>query len=242
MKKYWVGFFILLAACSRLTVVSGKFQPGLAAETVLDELSKQHPAYSSMNAKTKVNLEGSDFTVFITAKTDDYIGFSFRLLGLEGARIKATQDSIFIIDRLRKQYLPRDYSYFNDQFGVEMDFQTLQDLLAGMPVWTEGSWFPIEDDSLYHLRQTSPALNKDLYINPNFLMDRQILQDLANNRSVQIVNYNYKKVDNTTFSHTRHLSVNAVDNYAIEVDWASLTLNEEVDFAFSVNSKYEVVR
>jgi len=73
-------------------------------------------------------------------------------------------------------------------------------------------------------------------------MDRQILQDLANNRSVQIVNYNYKKVDNTTFSHTRHLSVNAVDNYAIEVDWASLTLNEEVDFAFSVNSKYEVVR
>ena len=39
----------------------------------------------------------------------------------------------------------------------------------------------------------------------------------------------------------RHIRLDAVDKYAIQLEWASLSLNDPVSFDFQVNPRYEVV-
>lgn len=243
MRIYLALAVLLWAGCRTQKVNTDGLSTGLAAVTILEQTEANRPDIQTLNGRARVAIEGStEFTVQVTAETDSFIGLSFRLIGLEGARILLTPDSVRIIDRINKQYQPRDYSYFREQFGIDLDFRSLQDLLAGMPVWTEGAWFPVENDSLYHLRQPSPERENDLYILPDFSLSAQHIKDLVNQRELTLRNASYKQIGEVSFSHTRHYSLNAVDNYAIQVEWSSLTLNEDVDFPFTVNPKYEVVR
>jgi Domain of unknown function (DUF4292) len=51
----------------------------------------------------------------------------------------------------------------------------------------------------------------------------------------------YKKVHGFAFSMSRQIQAESVNKYAIDMDWASVSLDEPVSFEFKVNPKYEVV-
>ena len=68
-----------------------------------------------------------------------------------------------------------------------------------------------------------------------------MITDTEQQRTLDLETGGYKKTDGQTFSMNRHIRLDAVDKYAIQLEWASLSLNDPVSFDFQVNPRYEVV-
>jgi hypothetical protein len=88
----------------------------------------------SAKAKAKLNIDGSanDVTLNIRIKKNQMIWVSVTaLLGLEGARVLVTPDSIKIINRLDATYLKKPFSYVNQYAGSQVSYQALEALIMG---------------------------------------------------------------------------------------------------------------
>jgi hypothetical protein len=212
--------------------------------TILSEMNAALVQCSTLNGRAQISIEAENtqqVSVDITMQTDSFIGLSFRVLGIEGARVLITPDSVRIIDRINKQYLPRDIQFFSQQFGIPADFFTLQNLLLGHPVFNSGTWYPSPDETYYHLHTASALWKNDLYLYPTFLLREQQVHDTEADRHLQLQYSGYKKVHGFAFSMSRQIQAESVNKYAIDMDWASVSLDEPVSFEFKVNPKYEVV-
>lgn len=233
-----------LSACVSSRLVNGRLKE-VPTETILTEMDAALVRCTTLNGRAQISIEAENtqqVSVDITMQTDSFIGLSFRVLGIEGARVFITPDSVQIIDRINKQYLPRDIRFLNQQFGIPADFYTLQNLLLGHPVFYSGTWYPSPDESYYHLHTASALWKNDLYLYPTFLLKEQQVHDTEADRHLQLQYSGYKKVHGFAFSMSRQIQASSVNKYAIDMDWASVSLDEPVSFEFKVNPKYEVVR
>lgn len=133
------SFFLLLSSCS--TLKKEKVQRGdYKIKNINDlQLHKQIEAkyldFETLYMK-KVAVEYSQdnkeqsFRCNLRIKKDSIIWLSASKMGIEGFRIKLTQDSIFIIDRLHKQYFKGNYQYLNNKFNTDFDFFIIQSILT----------------------------------------------------------------------------------------------------------------
>jgi hypothetical protein len=88
----------------------------------------------SAKAKVKMNIDGSsnDVTMNIRIKKNQMIWISITaVLGLEGARVLVTPDSIKIINRVDATYLKKPFSYVNQYAGNQVTYQALEALVMG---------------------------------------------------------------------------------------------------------------
>jgi hypothetical protein len=244
MNKYiYFLLALLLTSCADRHLTDGKIKD-LSPETVWQENAAAVPAFATLQGKARVDVKGAmsqQVVADITMQTDSFIGISVRVLGLEAARMLVTPDSVKVIDRLNRQYLPRDFAYFEEQFGFPLRFGDLQDLIAGRPLLTDATMYPVVNDTRYQFRMSDSGLLNEVWLYPGFMLDRQQVKSTYPAFDVTHIASNYKKTGSGAFSYFRQILVEAVENYAIDLDWASVTLDEPVDFSFTVNSRYEVV-
>lgn len=247
MNKWLVilPLFLILSGCRTVNITGGKIK-----EISLDEMEQQmlqtQLQYTTFSAKAKVevinNGGSTNINASIDMQKDIYIGISLRMLGIEGARIFITPDSIKIIDRINQKYYPHDFSYLEESFGVAIDFKTLQDLIAGNLIFYNGTIYPgTPDDEKYVLWANDGAFKNTIWLYPSFHVMRMQIDDLMHPRTMTLENGGYRKVENQTFAFLRQMHLSAVDNFDIGLEFTSLTLDEPVDFSFTVNPKYEVV-
>jgi hypothetical protein len=91
--------------------------------------------FAQMSIRGRGTLENEQqnvsFNYKINIEKDRRIWASLGLFGIEGARVLATPDSFWVIDRLNKQYAAQGYQYLEQRIGLRVDFALLQDLLIG---------------------------------------------------------------------------------------------------------------
>ncbi|HAE35776.1 MAG TPA: hypothetical protein DCG22_08295 [Bacteroidetes bacterium] len=245
MNKLLFGAWLLflLPACAGSRYTHGRIKD-VSGEELYTSMQAELVQCETLHGRARVNMDDDgvqSMLADITMQTDSFIGISMRVLGMEVARIYITADSVQIMDRVNKQYLPRSMADFSARFGIPLSLETLQDLLLGRPVWDEGTWYPVVAEDLYRLQATRPGLQNTLDIYPGFLPARQMITDTEQQRTLDLETGGYKKTDGQTFSMNRHIRLDAVDKYAIQLEWASLSLNDPVSFDFQVNPRYEVV-
>jgi len=90
--------------------------------------------YFSAKSKIKYHDLDNNFkaTANIRIKKDSVIWLSLTAtLGIEALRVMITQDSIAIIDRVKKEYMRYDFEELNKKLNFEFDFQTIQAMILG---------------------------------------------------------------------------------------------------------------
>lgn len=97
-------------------------------------VQKTQPSFRTANiSKLSVELVMSDRTVNVSAnckiRKDSAIFSSFQVFGLEVFKAELMPDSIKVFDKMNRRYYVSDYTYFRKQFGVDVDFHSLQSLL-----------------------------------------------------------------------------------------------------------------
>ena len=106
-----------------------------SAKVLADKMEENKFKYnlltSKFSAETTIEGKSSGFNVSIRAKSDSILWMSFSLLGIEGARVLATPDTIKFIDRVNHKYLVCDYQYISKMLSADVDFEMLQAILVG---------------------------------------------------------------------------------------------------------------
>lgn len=93
-------------------------------EFIYDNLSLKVSAEAMIDGK-KESCSG-----IIRIQKDSVIWISLRAFTVEGARLCFTQDSIRFLNRLNNTYFVKDFQTFSKEFGMDIDYGSLQAMLT----------------------------------------------------------------------------------------------------------------
>ncbi len=238
-------FFILISCKASRNVAVNKLKSYSASE--LDAKIRENKfEFNTFSAKARLNIAGPGINQGVAAQfdiiPDSIIGISLRLLGIEGARILITPDSIKLLDRINQKYIAKDFSYIQAEFDIDADFLTIQSLLAGNPVFYDQTIKSIgAGGDKYVLFASDSVYKNTIWISPGFSLMRMFIQDLSAERSIALTYQDYNKIDGQQFAFIRNIFIDAHDDFSAEIEFTNVTIDEPVEFAFSVNSKYTKV-
>jgi len=124
---------LLISGCnSKKTIASGGVLLEKTKKEVFTDALHSEVEYQTISAKGSIgygiNGSGKKVSAVFKIKKDKMLQVSVRFLGIEGARVTVTPDSIFAINRLKKQYVAESISSFKDM--IDFNYYNLQSLLT----------------------------------------------------------------------------------------------------------------
>jgi len=202
----------------------------------------------SAKAKAKLNIDGTtnDVTLNIRIKKNQMIWVSVTaLLGLEGARVLVTPDSIKIINRLDATYLKKPFSYVNQYAGSQVNYQALEALVMG------NTWPGLVSDSSaiennaagLALTGTLQDLVYKLIIGPDMRLAKTtmysrgiVARDLAvdDNGTIQVA-------DRILPAQISISATSIKSKINISLNYTKVDFNTNLEFPFTVPARYSVV-
>lgn len=208
-----------------------------------------------------VENDGSknSFNVSVRAKKDSAMWISVSLLGIEGARMLITQDSVKYMDKINKKYFKGDYQYLSKLLNLEVDFDDVQALLIG-----NSTEFYMEDDRLKSAKDSSSYLlstikkrklhkilkgdiNKSYnetvqsyWLNPlTFKIQKTVIFDMPNNRTFTANYYNFKPIENAYFPFKADFYIEASKKIFVNIEYSKVVHDEALTMPFNIPEKYE---
>jgi len=238
-----------------------------SAKVLADKMEENKFKYKLLTSKfsAETNIEGKSngFNVSIRAKSDSVLWMSFSLLGIEGARVLATPDTIKFIDRVNHKYLICDYQYISQMLSADVDFEMLQSILVGNNVAfysEEEKIKSFREDNQYVLstvrkRKLKKVINKAIegepvkelvqrtYLeNESYKISRNLINDFSTNRTFDAKYSNFQKVDNFLFPFSQHFEINSGKKILIDINYNKVEPETELTFPFNIPAKYESIR
>lgn len=225
-------------------VDSAKFIQEIYRKVLTNKIS-----FTTFNAKVKVaynSKEGSeDATAYIRVRKDSAIWISFHgPLGIEGFRVLVTQDSVKVINYLKKNIQNSGINYLQQMTGVPVDFITLQDIVIGNPVFIDSNIisYQINNDNQLLVLMSGKLFNNLVTIdNTDHKILRSKLDDInmVRNRSVDIGYTNYDNAAGIAFARHRSISLTDESKLDVNLDFKQYTFNQPLTFPFNIPKNYK---
>lgn len=204
---------------------------------------------NTFSAKIKVHYEGSDgkdyeFNAFLRLQKDKMIWVSINaLLGIEAFRAVITPDSVKVLSKLDKVYQLRSVSYLQEITHLPFDFQTLQSLLLGNPIYLDSNIvFYRKDDQGISLLDEGQIFRNYITLNKeDYSIKHSKLDDVdrLRARSCDLTYGDYEKKAGVLFSTYRKIAVAEKARLDIELTFKQYSFNEPLNFPFSIPKNYK---
>ena len=204
---------------------------------------------TSFSAKMKVHYEGGDgkdyeFNAFIRLQKDQMIWVSINaVLGIEAFRALITPDSVKVLNKLDKVYQLRSVGYLQEITHLPFDFQTLQDLILGNPIYLDSNiLFYHKDEKGISLMSEGMQFRNYITLNKDDLTIRHSKLDDVDRlraRSCDLTYGDYEKVDSLHFSTFRKIAVAEKARLDIELTFRQYSFNEDLNFPFNIPKNYK---
>ena len=217
---------------------------------LLNKIESQRIDFRTFNAKVKVNFEGFDgknydFNAFIRIEKDKIIWVLINAgFGIEAFRIKVTPDSVKVISKLEKTVRLRSVSYLREIAHLPVDFQVLQNLLVGNPVYLDSGSisFYRKDENEVSLMSVGELIRNYITLNGNdYTVKHSKLDDLdeMSARTCDISSSDYERRDTFYFSTFRKISVAEKTKLDIQLGFKQYNFNETLSFPFTIPKNYK---
>ncbi|MFD2248479.1 DUF4292 domain-containing protein [Pontibacter ruber] len=238
---YLLGF-ILLSSCKKETV---PITASATTETV-GRVSVQNLDFSYLTAKGQVNVqdrgESISSGVSMRIRKDSVIWVSVQPgLGIEAARIKMTQDSVFVMNRLRREYTATSYSYLSNKFKVQVDYNVLQALLLGN-YQPNGAEKVMEQEQLQHVQQLRNNLLFDYFIGrENQKLQQLDVKDQQTGNTISVKYDSFQNIGSVPFAHALDAQIlQTGQTSSFNLNHSKVTVTDQaLDFPFSVPADYK---
>ena len=230
---------------------SPKVDSAAIVRDIMGKVEKSKIDYKTFNAKIKVDYEGPEkkdnYTVYLSMQKDSFIVIKvtgtfliFRGLGLE-ARIK--KDSIVLVWHGEKSVQYESISYLQRVSRIPFDFNTLQDIILGNPVFLDSNLVSYKvsasqllvlmvGDFFKHLLSLDTA---DYSILHSKLDDI----DIQRNRTCDITLSAYQTMGKYRFATNRKIVLSEKSKLDIDLDFKEFTLNEPLKYSFEIPKKFK---
>ena len=203
--------------------------------------SKAKFKYKSGNDKTKA-------TANIRIKKDSLIWINLSAnIGIQGARIKITTDSLIMIDYINKQVLRYSFESLSDKFKFDLDFQLVQSIILGdLPI--ERTSDDMVDKQANHFLLTQNRI--DLDIESIIGLKTRKLEKLTaisskNQNTLDLKYGEFKLIDEYVFPHKALLILTQLkdkeaQSTTIDIEHNRTQIEKKpLKFPFNIPKRYE---
>lgn len=211
-------------------------------------------------ADVTIDDKTNGFNVSLRGKKDSILWLSFSLMGIEGARILATPDSVKFIDRLNQKYLITDYQTISKMFQADIDFDMLQAVLVGNNVeffdederihaFKENNQFVLSTirkrklkkllNSPEELNQKKELVQRTYLENDSYKIKRNMINDFVNNRTFNATYDEFAKVDSLLFPFNQNFEIIAGKTILVKIKFSKVETTGQINFPFNIPSRYE---
>lgn len=216
-----------------------------------NKLDVQQVDFEYFSGKAKINYKDDELDIKAKAniriKKDSVIWIAFSSVGIQGARCLISQDSITIINMVKKEYYVFNYDSLSKQFNFDVNYDAIQAAALGnLLVNRTRTDEVVKDESFYILKQQSGSVSLHNYVNPKTMkIERVEMLEKPSKNSAVIRYYDFQMVGSHAFPFSEIISLfykgkSGTLNTVIELEYNKAEIEDrELKFPFNVPKKYE---
>ena len=241
----FILLIVLSSGCSKnLTGVKWNFLDK-------NKLDVQQMDFDYFSGKAKIKYKDHELDIKAKAniriKKDSAIWIAFSSIGIQGARCLITQDSITIMNLVKKEYYVFYYDSLSNQFNFDVNYDAIQAVAMGnLLVERNKSNEVVKAEDYYLLRQKSGSVAIHNFIDQRTMKVKRVeMLEVASKNSAVIRYYDFGMVSNHAFPFSAIISLfykaeGKTLNTVIEFEYSKADIEDKpVKFPFSIPSKYE---
>ncbi|RSK41474.1 DUF4292 domain-containing protein [Mangrovimonas spongiae] len=242
---------VLLITCfgckTKHVVTDGNVNPDLSEKYVIKEHLKTAPSFKTLQAKVRISYTEDNSTQSHTV--------TFRMLKdgiiwltapLNIVRAKITPESVGFYNKLDNTYFEGDFSYISDMLGTDVNFEKVQNLLLGQPLFgldNETHKMSIHNNNyMFQPNEQSSLFELFYLINATLNMESQQLAQASTQRFLQIDYLEYQTIEKQTFpKNIKVISLEGDQETIIELEFKSISLNQDLRYPFKIPKGYDEI-
>ncbi|MEL7144852.1 MAG: DUF4292 domain-containing protein [Bacteroidota bacterium] len=221
-------------------------------DQTVEDLQVNETDFEYLSAKVKIDYQDDlkDFktTSSLMMRKDSIIWFNAVKGPLEVSRGIFTQDSVVILDKVKKTYVIYNYEELSEKIDFELNFKLIQAAVIGNLI------FPFEKEKVatteefYNYKRRDGRFVFDNYIGRKSMkIEKMVVQDMDTQHTLQVDYKNFQLVDEqllpyevfSTFNYfSRNTSTNKKTIVNITFNKASIE-KKPLRFSFRIPQKYE---
>jgi len=244
------------AAVAKKDTVSVKITNTLNRDSILmvknafEDVRSKSNDFKTFSAKVKVEYQDGkgkqpNITAYVRIIKDSAIwisGFA-TVFNIEAFRIFINKDSVFVLDKINKQAQCRSIDYLTEVTAIPFDFNTLQNLLVGNPIFLGDSVVYYKETESKILLATLGKHFKHLLTidkSNHFLIHSKLDDvDINRNRTADITYSNFENENGINFSTYREITVSEKNKLDIQMNFKQWEFNKELTISFSIPKNYK---
>lgn len=261
--KYILGIvglsavFFLSGCKSKKVIESSGNLKAKNQNELLDDILAAETSYTSLETKGNFKLMNGNNELKSSAVykfiKDSIFQISVRpILGTEFFRIDITPDSVFIVDRIKKQYAAEKYSGVSMLENIDFNFYNLQSLLTNQLFYPGKKQVDKKDFDKYTISST-----EDMYVvqangksgmNYNFAIDTSdrisstLVHNTKNDFTVQWSYSDFVNENEQIYPTVMPVKVNAGKfRFDMEISYSKLSINQSIKVDRSLPNKYKKI-
>ncbi len=247
-KKLLFLFFVIscsfsLISCRKHTVKARVKSNHLKIDSLRFDIMTAKAKMTYFNGKEEISAHAD-----IRIKKDSAIWILVSKLGVEAARVLARKDSIFIINRLEKQYLAFSYNELDKKINVDVSYEVLQSILLGeIPSGFKFKQKVMQDDDFFILRRNKGDFKMTFHVNRLYDKIQKVYIDEKKGKSNLFVQYDqFTDINTQTFPFVCKINLDYIKQeiaaYKLSFDmlYSKVIFDEkDVTFSFKIPQKYQ---
>lgn len=215
---------------------------------LMHKVSANKIHFSTFSAKVKVEYKDNDGSnqakADIRILKDSLIWVSLTgALGIEGMRLKISKDSMVLINKLNKTIQYGTFAQLQEIIEVPFDFNTLQDLVIGNPIFVSDNIISYKDNNAELLVLMWNEMFKHLITlsAPDYKITHSKLDDVdaLRNRTCDITYAGYENIGNISFSTKRRISFAEKSKLDVDMEFKQVAFNQSLTFPFSIPKNFK---
>ena len=233
------------------------------ADYLFEKLKENELKFDWLSGKFSLDLiidkKKNSFKGQIRIRRDSAIWVSFSpALGIEMARMLITQDSVFFLNRISKNYFAGDIEFVTGFLDANVDFDVIQSLLIGndLTYYENGKFRATYDSKEYHLVTSGRRKLKkhiktnddaqriylqNIYLNPEtYKISRMKIKDVAKeNQKLEAFYSGNEPINDQLFPMQILYNISANSQIEVSMNYSKIVLDQTLKLPFKIPSKYE---
>ncbi len=239
----------LVVACKTPVVPNSTNSPSKrSAKFLLRQLDKQRLNYEWFGCRAKIKIDSEErdavFSAALRMQKDSLIWVRIQKMSVEGVRIRITPSTIEVLNRQEAQYLKRPFSFIKEEYGLDISFAQLQEVLLGNPILYQDRTLLSSVSEKRLSLQTPPNQQQVLKLflrASDFLLEE--LRGSIEGSSLSITYSDYETVGQQKIASKKVVHIDSKDVGVVDIDlnFSGIVLDQVQKVSFTVPSSYEAL-
>lgn len=253
MKRFLaIALLVFLVSCKSKSVLveAAKTTTRMSSNKIIENYNNNKLAFSTLYIKSNVEYaddkRAQNVTAEIKIKKDQQILVSVRFLGITMAKASITPTTVSYYEKMGGTYFEGNFSTLSQWLGTDLDYDKIQNMLLGRAIddLEKGKYSESFVDQIYRLDDsTQAAIKKSFYFDANtFMINKQEITQTTEGRMIQVA-YSDNAIYKEAMLPSKVL-INTIQKKGksqINLEYNTITFNEELSFPYSVPNGYKRV-